>query len=123
MQNRSNRSLLFGSRGGGGVGGSAEKDNVTDLDAMEAQNQAGVDGLRAPASQMKQLAMHIERDVNDQNRMLDRMDTRFDNASDSINGVLSRLNEMANDTTSRKMCLLIAIFFFSLVAIYNFMKR
>lgn len=119
MQNRSNRSLLFGSRGGGG----GEKDNVTDLDAMEAQNQAGVDGLRAPASQMKQLAMHIERDVNDQNRMLDRMDTRFDNASNSINGVLSRLNEMANDNTSRKMCVLIAVFFFSLMAIYNFLKR
>ena len=79
MQNRSNRSLLFGSRGGGGgSGGGGEKDNATDLDAMEAQNQAGVDGLRAPASQMKQLAMHIERDVNEQNRMLERMETRFD---------------------------------------------
>lgn len=56
MQNRSNRQLLFGGRsdaanGGTTVGGSAP--SGMELDAMEADNQAAVEGLRAPAARMK----------------------------------------------------------------------
>ncbi len=56
MQNRSNRSLLFGGRAdasnsGASVGAGAP--TAMELDAMEADNQAGVEGLRAPAARMK----------------------------------------------------------------------
>lgn len=48
MQNRANRTLLFGARPNAGADASAG-----DLEALESDNQAGVDHLRGSAGLMK----------------------------------------------------------------------
>lgn len=70
-----------------------------------------------------QIAIHIERDVGEQNRMLDRMDKRFDNASTSLGQTLSKLNELANDRGARQMCSLIGFFFVGMTLLYFLLKR
>lgn len=60
MQNRSNRSLLFGTRAdavapGGTTGAPAT--SSAELDAMEADNQSGVDALRGSAGLMKDVRL------------------------------------------------------------------
>ena len=70
MQNRTNRSLLFGARAStGAVDPNATKDG----EAMESDNQTSVEHLRGSASTMKDIALQIDNSVTDQNRMLDRM--------------------------------------------------
>lgn len=76
MQNRTNRNLLFGGRaaGPGGTGAAVgEPVDAAESEALEADNQAGVDKLRGSAGTMKDIALQVDAAVNDQNRMLDRM--------------------------------------------------
>lgn len=120
MQNRGSRALLFGSRATSGPGST---DGAHDIEALEADNQLGVEGLRGSAGMMKDIALHIETDVNDQNRMLDRVDKRFDSANSLINSTMQTLNDMVNDRTSSRMCAMIAAFFFFLVIMYYMMKK
>lgn len=70
MQNRTNRNLLFGARASAG---SELPASAQEADALELDNQRAVDALRGSAGSMKDIAIHIDADVSDQNRMLDRM--------------------------------------------------
>lgn len=61
---RSSRNLLFGGRSdaaaaGSGVSVGGNAPSTADLEAMEADNQAGVDGLRAPAAMMKDVRVRL----------------------------------------------------------------
>ncbi len=54
MQNRSNRTLLFGGRAGvGGDAAGGGSASAADIEEMEAENQGGVDALRGSAGLMK----------------------------------------------------------------------
>lgn len=70
MQNRTNRGLLFGSRASAGAD---LPSSAPEADALEVDNQRAIEALRGSAGSMKDIAIHIDADVVDQNRLLDRM--------------------------------------------------
>lgn len=121
MQNRANRGLLFGTRATGGSDqGSALS---TETDALEMENQRAVEQLRGSAGSMKDIAIHIETDVSDQNRTLDRMDRRFESANTLISQTSALLADMVSDRTAPRTCVLIAIFFFTLLIVYYLIRK
>lgn len=73
MQNRSNRNLLFGARATAGGELPTTAAATAEANALEADNQRAVEQLRGSAGSMKDIALHIDSDVVEQNRMLDRM--------------------------------------------------
>lgn len=67
--NRTNRGLLFGAR----PPPAAEQVNAQDSEAVENDNQNSIEHLRGSAGAIKDIALHVDASVNDQNRMLDKM--------------------------------------------------
>lgn len=64
MQNRSNRNLLFGGRADAASTAAAPAPaSSSELDAMEADNQGGVDALRGSAGMMKDVSAALLRDA------------------------------------------------------------
>jgi hypothetical protein len=116
VQNRTNRNLLFGGRAGN-VGGDAH------AEALEADNQRGVERLGGSAVAMKDIALAIEADVSEQNKMLESVDRRFDRASNVIASTLSALNELVNDRIGTRLCTLIGGVFAVLVFSYLLFPR
>lgn len=115
MQNRTNRNLLFGSRATSGADTGA---STSETDGLEIDNQRAVEQLRGSAGTIKELAIHIDADVVDQNRVLDRMDKRFDNSNSLLSQTSQLLNQMVSDRIGTRMCTLIAAFFFALLVLY-----
>lgn len=120
MQNRTNRNLLFGTRATSGPDASGM---AAEADALELDNQRAVEQLRGSAGTIKDIAIHIDKDVIDQNRMLDRMDKRFDNANSLLAQTSNLLHEMVSDRTSSRMCSLVAAFLVALLALYYLLKK
>jgi hypothetical protein len=104
IQNRTNRALLFGGRPSFSAGDAS-------TDALEIENQRSVDRLGGSTSMMKDVAIAIEADVADQNRLLDRVDKRFDSSVSVVDKTLSALNEMVTDRTGARLCYLVGGFF------------
>lgn len=86
MQNRTNRNLLFGARASAG---SELPASAAEADALELDNQRAVDALRGSAGSIKDIAIHIDTDVSDQNRMLDRMVRSQPTASSALQAQLA----------------------------------
>lgn len=120
MQNRTNRNLLFGSRATSAADAAVLG---TEADALEIDNQHAVEQLRGSAGAIKELAIHIDSDVTNQNRMLDRVDKRFDNSNSLLSQTSRSLNQMVSDRTGTRMCTLIAAFFVGLLVLYYFFKN
>lgn len=116
MQSRGNRGLLFGARGSGPVGDSS-------TEGLESENQRGVDRLGGSAVAMKDIAIAIEADVADQNRLLDRVDKRFDSTADVVSRTLRAMQDLASDRTGSRMCTIIAGFFVTLLILYFMARR
>lgn len=116
MQNRSNRNLLFGGRGGNAA-------SDAHGEGLEAENQRGVERLGGSAVAMKDIALAIEADVSDQNDMLEGVGRRFDSTSSVVGNAVSALNEMVNDRTGVKLWKLIGGVFVTLVIAYLFLRR
>ncbi|CDF40957.1 Bet1 [Chondrus crispus] len=122
MQNRTNRGLLFGARATAGgdlpsAGASGESD------ALEQDNQRAIEALRGSAGSMKDIAIHIDADVADHNRLLDRMDKRFDSANSLLAQTSHLLHQLVADRSSSRMCLLVAAFFAALALAYYLLRH
>jgi hypothetical protein len=115
MENRSKRSLLLGGRTSAVLG-----DSTTEL--VEIENQRKVERLGGSAAMMKDVAIAIEANVVDQNKLLDRVDRRFDSTSSAVEKTLSVLKEMVNDRTGSRLCFLVGGFFGILVVGYFIFK-
>lgn len=70
MQNRTHRNLLFNSRATAGTDSTSNSDGA---ELLESDNQKSVEHLRGSALTIKDIALHVDASVNDQNRMLDKM--------------------------------------------------
>lgn len=116
MQNRTSRNLLFGTR-------AAHPSGSADTESLEAENQRAVDRLGGSASSVKDIAIAIDADVADQNRLLDRVDKRFDTTSSVITSTLTALNDLVNDRTAFKMSSLVVFFFVVMVILYFLSRR
>lgn len=119
MQNRTNRNLLFSSRVTSGVDTAALS---SEANTLEVDNQRAVEQLRGSAGTIKELAIHIDTDVTNQNRMLDRVDKRFDHSNSLLSQTSQLLNQMVSDRTSIRICTLIAAFFVGLLVLYYLFK-
>lgn len=115
MQNRTNRNLLFGNRTGGAPGD-------LQTEALESENQRGVERLGGSANAMKDIAIAIEADVADQNKVLEGVDRRFENANSVLASTMNTLNELVNDRTGTKLSTLIGGTFALLLLAYMFLK-
>jgi hypothetical protein len=111
IQSRTHRALLFGGRPPSSAGDAS-------TDALEIENQRSVDRMGGSTSMMKDVAIAIEADVADQNKLLDRADKRFDSTASVVDKTLSALNEMVNDRTGTRLCYLVAGFFGVLLIAY-----
>lgn len=70
MQNRTHRNLLFNSRATTGTDSTLNTDGG---EMLESDNQKSVENLRGSALTIKDIALHVDASVNDQNLMLDKM--------------------------------------------------
>lgn len=116
MQNRTNRNLLFGGRSGPAAGDAG-------TEAFEADNQRGIDRLGGSAGAIKDIAIAIEADVSDQNRMLDGVDKRFESANGLVASTLESLKDLVNDRTGTRMTTLIAAAFAMFVVLYLLIRK
>lgn len=97
--------------------------NAKSMEALEMDNQRAVESLRGSAGAMKDLAISIDTDVNEQNRMLDRMDKRFDNTQGLLAQTTRLLREMTMDKTGTRMCSLIMALTIGLTVIYYWLRK
>lgn len=118
MQNRSNRNLLFGSRSAASASG-----GDVQTESLEADNQRGVDRIGGSASAMKDIAIAIDADVADQNKVLDTVDRRFETTTAVVANAMNSLNDLVNDRTGTKLSTIIGATFAVLVVAYLFLKR
>lgn len=131
MMNRSNRSLLFGARAtaGGdthpttGATGTTATTTTQDAEALEADNQASLEHLRGSAGIIKDVAITVDASVNDHNRILDKMDKRFDGANSLVSNTLASLSQMVNDRPATRMCTIVAVFFVALLVLFRLVKH
>jgi hypothetical protein len=115
IENRSKRSLLFGGRTSAVLGDSA-------TEAVEIENQRNVERLGGSAAMMKDVAIAIETDVVNQNKMLVSVDRRFDSTSSAVERTLFVLKDMVNDRARSRLCSFVGGFFGILVVGYYIFK-
>ena len=76
--------------GGSGAGGNAYESY------MEEQNDAHIGLLAGKVSQLKQLSIDIQGEINTDIKQLDGLDGTFDSAGAALKGTMSRLGRMAS---------------------------
>eukprot|EP00184_Porphyridium_aerugineum_P000300 CAMPEP_0184700020 /NCGR_PEP_ID=MMETSP0313-20130426/7717_1 /TAXON_ID=2792 /ORGANISM="Porphyridium aerugineum, Strain SAG 1380-2" /LENGTH=132 /DNA_ID=CAMNT_0027159351 /DNA_START=247 /DNA_END=642 /DNA_ORIENTATION=- len=90
-----------------------------ELEGLERDNNAQIDGLGDKVGQMKDVAIQISDEVDYHNKMLERMGGTFDSAQGLLSGTMERLNDMVNSGNGGKhMWYLIAFLVFFFVALY-----
>ncbi|KAJ3450200.1 golgi snare bet1-related [Anaeramoeba flamelloides] len=85
---------------------------------MENQNNEIIDELESKTNLLKSYADGINDEVGNHLNILEGLDSDFDNAGNSMNGTMSKLNEMVNIRSPKRICLIALAIFFLFVLLY-----
>lgn len=87
--------------GGRGGHGSAAYDSH-----LESENDLQIGALAGKVSALKDISSQISIHIKNDNKLLDEMDTSFDNAGGLLGGTMKRLNSVATSAGSGNICYL-----------------
>jgi hypothetical protein len=90
---------------------------------LEQQNDSKTNALADSISQLKGIAVDINGEVEDQNRLLSSMDGDMGNASSMLNDTLNKLGTMLNSPDSQHMVYLIVIIVCMFVIGYTYFVK
>ncbi|OIT33025.1 PREDICTED: bet1-like SNARE 1-2 [Nicotiana attenuata] len=114
---RAHRAALFDNYDNIEEGGiSASSSYPRDLD--ERDNDKAVDSLQDRVSFLKRLTGDIHEEVENHNRMLDRMGNEMDSSRGIMSGTMDRFKMVFEKKSNRKTCKLVGYFVLSFFLIY-----
>ncbi|KAJ3450311.1 golgi snare bet1-related [Anaeramoeba flamelloides] len=85
---------------------------------MENQNNEIIDELESKTDLLKSYADGIKGQVSNHIKILEGLENDFDNTGNSMNGTMSKLNEMVNIRSPKRICLIALVIFFLFIIIY-----
>ncbi|GMI43676.1 hypothetical protein TrCOL_g2930 [Triparma columacea] len=89
---------------------------------MENQNNERIGALSDQVATLKSLTLDINTEVSEQNRLLDGMDTSFNNIGGLLGSTMNRITTMMDATGSRHMWYLAGFVVVVMVFLYIMMK-
>ncbi|KAI5649426.1 hypothetical protein M9H77_35431 [Catharanthus roseus] len=111
---RGSRSLLFDDIEGGGLRASYSQD-ISDID--ERDNDKAIDTLHDRVNFLKRLTGDVHEEVENHNRMLDRMGNDMDASRGILSGTIDRFKMVFEKKSNRRMCKLVAYFVVSFLVL------
>ena len=119
MRFRGEQDMRSTYRAGGGVNNSAE----TTMNLMEMENNRRIGMLGDQVSQLRQISIDINGEVESQNALLEGMDSQFGSTQDLLSNTMRKLDTMLKKGSKKHMLLLIGFVVFVFIVIYFGMSR
>ncbi|PIA53575.1 hypothetical protein AQUCO_00900272v1 [Aquilegia coerulea] len=116
-EHRSSRSALFDGIEEGGIRATLYPHDVTEQD-----NDRALDGLHDRVNILKRLTGDVHEEVENHNRLLDRMGNDMDASRGILSGTVDRFKTVFKTKSSRRMCKLVSTFVVLFLVIYYLMK-
>ncbi|GLT78700.1 hypothetical protein SLA2020_502280 [Shorea laevis] len=120
-EHRASRSALFDgfdSLEEGGLMASASYSG----EVKEHDNDKALDSLRDRASFLKRLTGDIHEEVENHNRLLDKMGNNMDATRGIMSGTMDRFKKVFEKKSSRRMCTLVTSFIVGFVVLYYLIR-
>nr|XP_048337188.1 bet1-like SNARE 1-1 isoform X2 [Ziziphus jujuba var. spinosa] len=111
---RGNRAALFDGIEEGGIRASSSYSHEID----EHDNERAIEGLQDRVILLKRLSGDINEEVDNHNRMLDRMGNDMDSSRGVLSGTMDRFKMVFETKSSRRMFTLVASFVVIFLVIY-----
>uniref|UniRef100_A0ACD5ZP46 Uncharacterized protein n=2 Tax=Avena sativa TaxID=4498 RepID=A0ACD5ZP46_AVESA len=115
---RSHRTALFDGIEEGGMRGSV----YSSREIHEHENDQAVDSLHDRVSILKRLTGDIHEEVENHNRMLDRMGNDMDASRGFLSGTVDKFKMVFETKSSRRMATMVASFIAAFLLIYYLTK-
>ncbi|KAJ7977275.1 bet1-like SNARE 1-1 [Quillaja saponaria] len=112
---RNNRVALFDGIEEGGIRASS---SYSSHEIDEHDNEGAIDGLQDRVNLLKRLSGDINEEVENHNRMLDRMGNDMDASRGVLSGTMDKFKMVFETKSSRRMFSLVASFFVIFLIIY-----
>ncbi|XP_004495116.1 bet1-like SNARE 1-1 [Cicer arietinum] len=115
---RNNRVALFDGIEEGGIRASSLYSSASSHEIDEHDNEQAMDGLQDRVSLLKRLSGDINEEVDNHNRMLDRMGDDMDSSRGILSGTMDKFKMVFETKSSRRMFSLVASFVVIFLIIY-----
>ncbi|KAI3864180.1 hypothetical protein MKX03_015620 [Papaver bracteatum] len=116
---RNNRSALFDGIEEGGIRAAP---SYSSHEINEQDNDRAMDGLQDRVLMLKRLTGDIHEEVENHNRVLDRMGNEMDSSRGILSGTMDRFKMVFETKSSRRMFTLVASFVIIFLVVYYLTK-